>query len=135
VISSEQRRVASQLSPGRTHTPQLALQQYSPTLQVFGPQKTLDGTTGMPQMNCEHSSPGFAQMPQLGLQHTLPEPQVVAPHVTTAGAAAADGAAEAVGAAELVALALGAAAGARADSLTSTVGSTWSTIGCGNGGC
>ena len=122
MISFEQRRVASHVSPGRTQIPQLALQQSSPTLHVLGPQRTLDGWAGMLQLNCEQSSPGFAQRPQLALQQTLPGPHVVAPQVTTSGAAEADGAAEATGAAE--ALALGGLAGARAESLPSTVGST-----------
>jgi hypothetical protein len=130
VISPEQRRAVSQVSPGWTQRPQLALQQTSPTLQVFGPQSVLEGTTGMPQLNCEHRSPGSAQMPQLGLQQTLPAAHVVAPQETLAGAAEAGGAADADTAGAAAALALAGALTA-GGALKSTVGSTCRTMGCG----
>lgn len=120
----------SQVPPGRTQTPQLALQQTSPTLHVVGPHRLLDGIAGMPQMNCEQSSPGFAQRPQLGLQQTLPGPHVVEPHATISGAAEAEGAG-AVGAADALVVGFGATLAEAAGALTSTVGSTCSTIGWG----
>jgi hypothetical protein len=78
-ISPVQRRW-SQVSPGDTQVPQLALQQSSPTLQVFLPQTTLLGTTGMPQTSWSQVCPGSVQVPQLALQQTLPGGHVVLPH-------------------------------------------------------
>jgi hypothetical protein len=39
--------VSSQLCPAGTHVPQLALQQTSPTLHVFCPQRMLTGPRGI----------------------------------------------------------------------------------------
>src|SRR5688500_11413958 len=61
--------------------PQLGLQQSSPTLQVFLPQLTLLGATGMPQTSWSQVCPGSAHVPQLALQQTLPAGHVVLPHV------------------------------------------------------
>ena len=56
--------------PGGVHTPQLALQHTSPTLQVFIPHGTLTGTVGPSQRAREQVAPGAVQIPQLALQHT-----------------------------------------------------------------
>jgi hypothetical protein len=61
--------------------PQLALQQSSPTLHVFGPQLTLLAMVGIPHTSWEHFSPGLAQVPQLALQQTWSEAHVTAPQL------------------------------------------------------
>ena len=58
-----------QVPPEGTQIPQLALQQTSPTLQVFGPQGALIGSMGEPQ-EIEHVSPGETQMLHAQLQHS-----------------------------------------------------------------
>ena len=99
----------SQLWPGETQVPQLALQQICPELQVFGPQGTLSVEALIPHTACEHFCPGSTHVPQLALQHSLPSVQVVGPHGTSARAAA------------LAALATGAGAGAGDDAAAAAV--------------
>jgi hypothetical protein len=79
----------SQLSPNLVHVPQLALQQISPTLHVFGPHGVLCGSGFMPHTACEHFCPGSTQVPQLALQHTRPPVHVVVPHGSSPRAEAA----------------------------------------------
>jgi hypothetical protein len=72
--------------PGAAQTPQLALQQTSPTLQVFIPHGRLTGIVGPPVHACgSHGTPGAAQVPQLSLQQTCPTLQVFLPHETLTG--------------------------------------------------
>jgi hypothetical protein len=56
-------------APGGVQTPQLALQQTCPTLQVLGPHSTLADTFGTPQSCFVQLCSGPVQMPQLALQH------------------------------------------------------------------
>lgn len=94
----------------------------------------------MPHMRCEQRSPGSTQVPQLALQQTLPGAHWVEPHVTTGGAAEAEGAADATGTADALAaeatpavtLPASAVAAMRAPPSSNSIGgSTWSTMGGG----